>query len=148
MDWGQAHTKKVQKLHHEAAKKHIGAMESAYKAGDGDSMRSHYYKASTHLGAARSAGKIYKENAAQHAKDQTNMAKHVSNIAYQHQTEQNSHSLDYGSRIHLLAAEQQDRAAEAHTHPGFIHYHQMQAKKHQARRRELKRMKREAAIGN
>jgi hypothetical protein len=108
--------KKLQSLHHDAAKKHIDAMETAHKAGDGESMRHHYYKASMHLGAAGSAGTFDRKDKDSNATEQSKMAEHIGKIADQHKAEDNAHSLDHGSSIHLLAAEQHRRAQDAHSH--------------------------------
>lgn len=115
MDWGKPDTKKLQKLHHDAAKKHIDAMEAAHQAGDGESMRHHFHKASMHLGAAGSAGTFHRKDAADNAKAQTAMADHISAIAAKHKGEKTAHDLDHGSSIHLLAMEQHQRASAAHS---------------------------------
>lgn len=115
MDWSKPDTKKLQKLHHDAAKKHIDAMEAAHQAGDGESMRHHFHKASMHLGAAGSAGTFHRKDAADNAKAQTAMADHISAIAAKHKGEKTAHDLDHGSSIHLLAMEQHQRASAAHS---------------------------------
>ena len=115
MDWSKPDTKKLQELHHDAAKKHIDAMEAAHQAGDGESMRHHFHKASMHLGAAGSAGTFHRKDAADNAKAQTAMADHISAIAAKHKGEKTAHDLDHGSSIHLLAMEQHQRASAAHS---------------------------------
>ena len=115
MDWSKPDTKKLQELHHDAAKKHIDAMESAHQAGDGESMRHHFHKASMHLGAAHSAGTFKRGGEAEHAKKISDMAEHVSAVAMKHKGEMSSHDLDHGSSIHLLAMEQHRRASAAHS---------------------------------
>ncbi|KAA0888739.1 hypothetical protein [Oryzomonas rubra] len=116
MNWGKPDMKKLQALHHDAAKKHIDAMEAAHRAGDGEAMRDHYYKASVHLGAGQSAGTFNRKDAEHNAKAQSDMAEHIGKIADQHKTEHNAHSLNHGASIHLLAAEQHRRAQDAHSH--------------------------------
>lgn len=114
MDWGNPDTAGAAKKYSAAAIAHIQAMEEAAGAKDSESQRHHYYKATTALSHAHSMSTFQKGNEEATAKQATSLAKHISGIANKQRGEDNGHDLDHGSALHLLAAEQHGRAAEAH----------------------------------
>lgn len=137
------------KYHREAAMKNLEAFHN--DAGT-DVGRQHYYKASSHLGRATANLTFHKGDERVAANTISSMAESVSKIANKHVTEQRAASLDYGSGMHLLAAEQHMRAAHAHQtaysrhwdddaarseHNKKMAYHQAKAKEHGTKAKEI-----------
>lgn len=112
-DWNNPDTKGGAKLHAEAGMKHLQAMKAAHDKGDSESMREHYYKASHHLASVDHHLSFNPKDKKARAAHAEKIADALSKVANAHKVEHNHRSLDYGSSIHLLAAEHHNRAASA-----------------------------------
>jgi len=117
-DWNKPDTKGGAKLHTEAGLRHLQAMHAAHMDGNSEAMRGHYYKASHHLASADHHLSFNPKDRKEHARVAGIKAEAVSSVADQHKHEETANSLDYGSNIHLLAAEQHNRARDAHSKIG------------------------------
>ena len=113
-DWSKPDTRGGANLHAKAGLLHLQAMHAAYKAGDSKAMRSHDEQASMHLSQADGHLSHNRRDSKVRASHESKIADALSNMANNYKTEHNHHSLDYGSRIHLLAAEHHNRASAAH----------------------------------
>lgn len=113
-DWSKPDTRGGAKLHAKAGLLHLQAMHAAYKAGNSEAMRNHYHLASQHLASSDSHLTFDRKDGKARAKQASKIADALSNLANSHKAEHNHQSLDYGSSVHLLAAEHHNRASTSH----------------------------------